>query len=49
MFFPVCGEKPEIVAIALHRLTDCGKVPQALRLAHLIAAAVIKGESSTSA
>ncbi|GAA6620919.1 DUF99 family protein [Scytonema sp. NUACC26] len=48
-FFQVCGEEPEIVAAALHRLTDCGKVPEALRLAHLIAAAVIKGESSSSA
>ncbi|GAB4277837.1 MAG: DUF99 family protein [Oscillatoriaceae cyanobacterium] len=47
--FQVCGEEPEIIAATLHRLTDCGKVPEALRLAHLIGAAVIKGESGSSA
>jgi hypothetical protein len=35
--------------MALDRLTDCGKVPEALRLAHLIGAAVIKGESGSQA
>ncbi|MCL1468857.1 DUF99 family protein [Argonema galeatum] len=48
-FFQVCGESPEVTAAVLQRLTDCGKVPEALRLAHLIGAAVIKGESSSSA
>lgn len=48
-FFQVCGEKPEIIAAALAKLTDTGKVPEALRLAHLIGAAVIKGESGSSA
>ncbi len=47
--FQVCDEEPKIVAQALQRLTDCGKVPEALRLAHLISAAFIKGESSGSA
>jgi len=47
--FQVCGEKPEIVAATLSRLSDRGKVPEALRLAHLIGAAVIKGESGNSA
>ncbi|MEM7553937.1 MAG: DUF99 family protein [Cyanobacteria bacterium P01_A01_bin.84] len=47
--FQVCGEEPEIIAKVLENLTDCGKVPEALRLAHLISAAVIKGESSSSA
>ena len=47
--FQVCGEDPQIVAEVLQRLTDCGKVPEALRLAHLICAAFIKGESSSSA
>jgi uncharacterized protein len=47
--FQVCGEASEVVAIALQKLTDCGKVPEALRLAHLITAAVIKGESGSSA
>lgn len=45
----MCGEEPAVVAKVLQRLTDCGKVPEALRLAHLIAAAVMTGESSSSA
>ena len=48
-FFQVCGERPEIIAQALPQLTDHGKVPEALRLAHLIGAAVINGESGSSA
>lgn len=48
-FFQVCGERPEIVASVLQRLTDCGKVPEALRLAHLIGAAVVTGVSGSSA
>lgn len=48
-FFQVCGESPEVIAQVLQRLTDCGNVPEALRLAHLIGAAVIKGESGRSA
>lgn len=47
--FQVCGEKPDAIASALQRLTDCGKVPEALRLAHLIGAAIIKGESGRQA
>ena len=47
--FQVCGEDPEIIAKVLEKLTDCGKVPEALRLAHLISAAVIKGERGSSA
>ena len=47
--FQVCGEEPEIIAKVLDKLTDCGKVPEALRLAHLISAAVMKGESGSSA
>lgn len=47
--FQVCGEHPSVTASVLQRLTDCGKVPEALRLAHLIGAAVIKGESGSSA
>lgn len=45
----MCGEEPWAIAHALDRLTDCGKVPEALRLAHLIGAAVIKGESGSQA
>ena len=48
-FFQVRGEQAEIIARALMQLTDRGKVPEALRLAHLIGAAVIKGESGSSA
>jgi len=48
-YFQVCGARPEIVAQALPQLTDRGKVPEALRLAHLIGAAVINGESGSSA
>lgn len=48
-FFQVCGETPEVTAAVLQRLTDRGKVPEALRLAHLIGGAVIKGESGNCA
>lgn len=48
-FFQVCGEQPEVIALVLQRLTDTGKVPEALRLAHLIGAAVITGVSGNSA
>jgi endonuclease V-like protein UPF0215 family len=48
-FFQVCGESPDVTAGVLQRLTQCGKVPEALRLAHLIGAAVVKGESGRSA
>ena len=48
-FFQVCGACPKVTYSVLERLTDCGKVPEALRLAHLIGAAVVKGESGSSA
>lgn len=48
-FFQVCGACPKVTFSVLQRLTDCGKVPEALRLAHLIGAAVVKGESGSSA
>lgn len=48
-YFQVCGTSAAIVAPALRRLTDRGHVPEALRLAHLIASAVIKGESGKQA
>lgn len=47
--FQVCGTTPAIAAQALTRLTDRGHVPEALRLAHLITSAVIKGESGKQA
>ena len=48
-FFQVCGESPEITGAVLKKLTDCGKVPEALRLGHLIGAAIVKGQSGKSA
>lgn len=48
-YFQVQGESPEIIASALHLLSDRGHVPEALRLAHLIGAAIIKGESGRQA
>ena len=48
-YFQVYGEKPDAIAQVLPKLTDTGKVPEALRLSHLIGAAVINGESSSSA
>lgn len=47
--FQVCGEQPDIIAATLSRLSDRGNVPEALRLAHLIGSAVIKGESGNCA
>jgi endonuclease V-like protein UPF0215 family len=48
-YFQVCGAEPDTIAQVLQRLTDRGHVPEALRLAHLITAAVIKGESGRQA
>ncbi|PSB11462.1 DUF99 domain-containing protein [Pleurocapsa sp. CCALA 161] len=48
-FFQVYGEQPRVIAQALIQLTDHGKVPEALRLAHLVGAAVINGQSSSQA
>ena len=48
-YFQVSGERPEVIARALVQLTDRGKVPEALRLAHLVGSAVIGGESSSQA
>lgn len=47
--FQVCGEEPDVTATVLQKLSDRGNVPEALRLAHLIGAAVVKGESGSSA
>lgn len=48
-YFQVAGAQPEVIAAVLHRLTDCGHVPEALRLAHLIGAAFVNGESGKQA
>lgn len=48
-YYQVVGACPDITAQVLKRLTDRGHVPEALRIAHLIASAVIKGESGRQA
>lgn len=48
-YFQVCGASAAVVAKALLQLTDCGHVPEALRIAHLITSAVMKGESGRQA
>ncbi|MBW4692570.1 MAG: DUF99 family protein [Lyngbya sp. HA4199-MV5] len=48
-YFQVCGADPIAIAAALKQLTDRGYVPEALRLAHLITTAVVKGESGRQA
>jgi len=43
--FQVAGAHPDVTAAVLERLTDRGHIPEALRLAHLIAGAVATGQS----
>lgn len=47
--FQVRGAEPEPTARALERLTDRGGVPEPLRLAHLVGAAIRTGESGRRA
>lgn len=47
--FQVIGESPAVVARALAAVTDQGRVPEPLRLAHLIGAAVKMGQSGRRA
>ena len=47
--FQVAGCEPALAAALLGRVTDTGQVPEPLRLAHLIGAAVIRGESGRRA
>jgi uncharacterized protein len=47
--FQARGADPGEVADALARLTDRGQVPEPLRLAHLVGAAVRLGESGRRA
>jgi uncharacterized protein len=47
--YQVVGLDPEVTLQVLERLTDTGHVPEALRLAHLIGAAVKLGESTRRA
>jgi endonuclease V-like protein UPF0215 family len=48
-YFQVRGAEPGAVGDALARLTDRGHVPEPLRLAHLIGAAIVRGESGRRA
>ncbi|MDE1461964.1 DUF99 family protein [Spartinivicinus poritis] len=48
-YFQVQGTTPDTAAHALAKLTDQGHVPEALRIAHLIGAAIKTGESSRRA
>jgi len=48
-YFQLAGGDPGEVGAALDRLTDRGKVPEPLRLAHLVGAAVRLGESGRRA
>jgi uncharacterized protein len=47
--FQVAGAEPDDIGRALARLTDRGAVPEPLRLAHLVGAAVRSGESGRRA
>lgn len=47
--FQCVGCPPEVAAKALALLTDTGQVPEPLRLAHMIAAAVVTGQSGKRA
>ncbi|MFN8673057.1 MAG: DUF99 family protein [Candidatus Sericytochromatia bacterium] len=47
--FQVAGENENDTAVILERITDQGKVPEALRLSHLIGSAIKTGESSKRA
>ena len=49
LHYQVCGEDPVVTAKVLSRLSINGNVPEALRLAHIIGAAVITGQSSRRA
>lgn len=49
MCYQVQGLSPELAGVLLSRVTDTGKVPEALRLAHLITAAVATGQSGKRA
>ena len=48
-FYQVSGCDPDTAAAALDQLTDKGNVPEALRLAHIIGAAIMNGQSGRRA
>lgn len=47
--FQVVGESPENIGLTLNKITDNGKVPEALRMSHLIGSAIKTGQSSKRA
>ncbi len=48
-YFQVRGGEPDEIAEALARITDTGHVPEALRIAHLIGGAIVRGTSGRRA
>jgi endonuclease V-like protein UPF0215 family len=48
-YFQTINQNPQTVSKILHQLTDQGHVPEALRIAHLIGAAIMTGESGKRA
>lgn len=48
-FFQVSGCEPELASAILRNTTDTGSVPEALRIAHFVGAAVETGQSSSRA
>jgi endonuclease V-like protein UPF0215 family len=48
-FFQVAGAPPDLVPDLLDRVTDRGHLPEAIRIAHLIGAAIVTGESGSRA
>jgi hypothetical protein len=49
VYFQVAGADPSLVIEALPQLTYTGHIPEPLRMAHLIGAAVVRGESGRRA
>ena len=49
LYFQTADSDPETAAQVLGRVTDRGHIPEALRLAHLIGAGVMTGQSSNRA
>lgn len=47
--FQVAGARPPVVSALLTSVTDHGHLPEAIRIAHLIGAAVVTGESGSRA
>lgn len=48
-YFQSVGAEAPVIAKVLQKITDTGKVPEALRIAHLIGSAIMTGQSSNRA